>query len=115
MPTKEKKDGKLNIWLQAKVQAVKEWYNRDDNFLRVVRFPGTKLPLMDVLINFFKLFTKGRTVDRAAGVAFNFFLALFPLILFFFTLFFYKILIFQFFICLESCFFHFQIKTFKYK
>lgn len=86
MPTKEKKDGKLNIWLQAKVQAVKEWYNRDDNFLRVVRFPGTKLPLMDVLINFLKLFTKGRTVDRAAGVAFNFFLALFPLILFFFTL-----------------------------
>ncbi len=86
MPTKEKKDGKLNIWLQAKVQAVKEWYNCDDNFLRVVRFPGTKLPLMDVLINFLKLFTKGRTVDRAAGVAFNFFLALFPLILFFFTL-----------------------------
>lgn len=86
MPTKEKKDGKLNIWLQAKIQAVKEWYNRDDNFLRVVRFPGTKLPLMDVLINFLKLFTKGRTVDRAAGVAFNFFLALFPLILFFFTL-----------------------------
>jgi membrane protein len=33
-----------------------------------------------------KLFTKGRTVDRAAGVAFNFFVALFPLILFFFTL-----------------------------
>ena len=86
MPTKEKKDGKLNIWLQAKIQVVKEWYNRDDNFLRVVRFPGTKLPLMDVLINFLKLFTKGRTVDRAAGVAFNFFLALFPLILFFFTL-----------------------------
>ena len=86
MPTKEKKDGKLSIWLQAKAQAVKEWYRRDDNFLRVVRFPGTKLPLMDVLINFFKLFTEGRTVDRAAGVAFNFFLALFPLILFFFTL-----------------------------
>ena len=86
MPNKEKKDGKLRIWLQAKVQAVKEWYNRDDNFLRVVRFPGTKLPLMDVLIDFVKLFTKGRTVDRAAGVAFNFFVALFPLILFFFTL-----------------------------
>ena len=86
MPTKEKKDGKLVIWLQAKIQAVKDWYNRDDNFLRVVRFPGTKLPLMDVLIDFVKLFTKGRTVDRAAGVAFNFFVALFPLILFFFTL-----------------------------
>ena len=86
MPKKEKQDGKLKIWLQAKIQVVKEWYNRDDNFLRVVRFPGTKLPLMDVLIEFFKLFTKGRTVDRAAGVAFNFFVALFPLILFFFTL-----------------------------
>ena len=86
MPNKEKKDGKLAIWLEAKMQTVKEWYNRDDNFLRLVRFPGTKLPLMDVLIDFFKLFTKGRTVDRAAGVAFNFFVALFPLILFFFTL-----------------------------
>ena len=86
MPNKEKKEGKLNTWLQAKANAVREWYNRDDNFLRLVRFPGTRLPLMDVLINFFKLFTKGRTIDRAAGVAFNFFVALFPLILFFFTL-----------------------------
>lgn len=86
MVKKEKKDSKLSLWLKAKVDAVKAWYNRDDNFLRLVRFPGTKLPLMDVLIDFVKLFTKGRTVDRAAGVAFNFFLALFPLILFFFTL-----------------------------
>ena len=76
----------MKTWLQVKVQAVKDWYNRDENFLRMVRFPGTKVPLMDVLISFFKLFTKGRTVDRAAGVAFNFFVALFPLILFFFTL-----------------------------
>lgn len=86
MAKEMQKDSKLSLWLKAKVDAAKAWYNRDDNFLRVVRFPGTKLPLMDVLINFFKLFTKGRTVDRAAGVAFNFFLALFPLILFFFTL-----------------------------
>lgn len=86
MADKEKKDGKLIAWAKAKVQSARDWYNRDDNFLRVVRFPGTKLPLMDVLIDFFKLFTKGRTVDRAAGVAFNFFVALFPLILFFFTL-----------------------------
>ena len=86
MAKKEKKDSKLKLWIQAKVETAKAWYNREDNFLRVVRFPGTKLPLMDVLINFFKLFTKGRTVDRAAGVAFNFFVALFPLILFFFTL-----------------------------
>ena len=86
MPKKERKNGKLKAWVMAKVDTAKAWYNRDDNFLRVVRFPGTKLPLMDVLIDFFKLFTKGRTIDRAAGVAFNFFVALFPLILFFFTL-----------------------------
>ena len=86
MTEKETKDGKLTSWAKAKYEDLRKWYNRDENFLRVVRFPGTKLPLMDVLIDFVKLFTKGRTVDRAAGVAFNFFVALFPLILFFFTL-----------------------------
>lgn len=86
MAEKEKKEGKLKLWLTAQVDKLKTWYHREDNFLRVVRFPGTKLPMMDVLIEFIKLFTKGRTVDRAAGVAFNFFVALFPLILFFFTL-----------------------------
>lgn len=86
MADKVKKDSKLKTWVLAKVQALKDWYHRDDNVLRLVRFPGTKVPLLDVLIDFFKLFNKGRTVDRAAGVAFNFFVALFPLILFFFTL-----------------------------
>ena len=86
MASKEKQDGRLKSWSTAKVDAAKAWYNREENFLRVVRFPGTKVPLMDVFIDFFKLFTKGRTIDRAAGVAFNFFVALFPLILFFFTL-----------------------------
>lgn len=74
------------MWIKRKYQALREWYHRDDNFLKVVRFPGTKLPLLDVVTDFVKLFTKGRTVDRAAGVAFNFFVALFPLLLFFFTL-----------------------------
>ncbi len=86
MAEKEKKDGRLKLWLTAQTDKLRVWYHRDDNFLRVVRFPGTKVPMMDVLIEFIKLFTKGRTVDRAAGVAFNFFVALFPLILFFFTL-----------------------------
>ena len=86
MANKEKKDGKLVAWFKAKVAAVKEWYNRDDNYLRRVRFPGTKLPFLTVVLNFVKLFTRGRTLDRAAGVAFNFFVALFPLVLFFFTL-----------------------------
>ena len=83
---KKNEPGKLTVWAQSKVQALKDWYNKDENVLRKVRFPGTKLPFLDVVIDFLKLFTKGRTVDRAAGVAFNFFLALFPLILFFFTL-----------------------------
>ena len=74
------------MWIKRKYEALRDWYHKDDNFLKVVRFPGTKLPLLDVLSDFFKLFTKGRTIDRAAGVAFNFFVALFPLLLFFFTL-----------------------------
>ena len=86
MSEEQKKEGKLKLWLKAKVDKAKAWYNRDDNYLRRVRFPGTKLPLFDVVRDFVKQFTKGRTIDRAAGVAFNFFVALFPLILFFFTL-----------------------------
>lgn len=86
MEKTKKKDGKLKTWFNTKIRALEAWYGKDDNFLRRVRFPGTKLPLLTVLINFVKSFTKGRTVDRAAGVAFNFFVALFPLVLFFFTL-----------------------------
>ena len=74
------------MWIKRKYEALREWYHKDDNFLKVVRFPGTKLPFLDVVTDFVKLFTKGRTIDRAAGVAFNFFVALFPLLLFFFTL-----------------------------
>lgn len=74
------------MWIERKYEELKAWYFKDDNFLRRVRFPGTKVPLLDVLTDFIKLFTKGRTIDRAAGVAFNFFVALFPLILFFFTI-----------------------------
>lgn len=86
MADKEKKDGKLMAWLKAKQEALLAWYNKDDNYLRRVRFPGTKLPLLTVVMNFIKFFSRGRTMDRAAGVAFNFFVALFPLVLFFFTL-----------------------------
>ena len=74
------------MWVKRQYEALREWYHKDDNFLKVVRFPGTKLPFLEVVTDFIKLFTKGRTIDRAAGVAFNFFVALFPLLLFFFTL-----------------------------
>ncbi|MBO6025962.1 MAG: YihY/virulence factor BrkB family protein [Bacteroidales bacterium] len=86
MSKEKKKQGKLVVWMKQRYQSLKDWYHKDDNILRRVRFPGTKLPLLDVVSDFIKLFTKGRTVDRAAGVAFNFFVALFPLLLFFFTL-----------------------------
>ena len=86
MVSKNKEAGKLKLWLTAKKDTLKAWYKKIDNILRKVRFPGTQLPLLEVVIDFVKMFTKGRTVDRAAGVAFNFFVALFPLILFFFTL-----------------------------
>lgn len=74
------------MWVKRKYEALREWYHKDDNILKVVRFPGTKLSFLEVVTDFIKLFTKGRTIDRAAGVAFNFFVALFPLLLFFFTL-----------------------------
>ena len=86
MSKEKKQQGKLVSWFKAKGEALKTWYLSDDNIFRKVRFPGTKLPLLDVLTDFVKLFNKGRTIDRAAGVAFNFFVALFPLVLFFFTL-----------------------------
>ena len=86
MSNEEKKKSRLGSWYTKNYEKARAWYQKDDNILRLVRFPGTKLPLLDVLRDFVKLFSKGRTIDRAAGVAFNFFLALFPLILFFFTL-----------------------------
>lgn len=65
----------------------KRWYHKLENVLRLLVIPGFRgMPLYDVLVFFLKSFTKGRLMDRAAAVAFNFFLALFPLILFFFTL-----------------------------
>ena len=86
MLTKEKKGSGLKIRYKTTVDSLVQWYNRDDNCLRTVRFPGTDLSLLTVVIDFIKLFTKSRTIDRAAAVAFNFIVALFPLILFFFTL-----------------------------
>ncbi len=82
----KKEKGKIAAWVKAKTDDLRAWYYKDDNKLRVVRFPGTRIPVLDIILDFLKNFTKGRTLDRAAGVAFNFFLALFPLILFFFTL-----------------------------
>jgi membrane protein len=56
-------------------------------FLRLLILPGfDEVPLYDVLVFFMKGIFKGAVTTRAAAVAFNFFLAIFPFVLFLFTL-----------------------------
>ncbi len=60
---------------------------RVESLLRIVIIPGFEgVPLYDVLVYFIKGFTKVNLIDRAASVAFNVFLSIFPFILFLFTL-----------------------------
>jgi len=55
--------------------------------LKRVVLPGFDgIPLYNVLVFFFRSIAKGALTQRAAAISFNFFLALFPAILFFFTL-----------------------------
>lgn len=57
------------------------------SFLKVLRLPGFEgLPTYDVLAFFIKGIQKGSLKTRASSVAFNFLLAVFPAIIFFFTL-----------------------------
>ncbi len=76
---------KVNI---DKIKAkVKYYRSRLESVLRLVVIPGFEgVPLYDVLVYFIRGFTKVNLIDRAAAVAFNVFLALFPMILFLFTL-----------------------------
>lgn len=60
---------------------------RVESVLRLIVIPGFGgVPLYDVLVYFIRGFTQVNLIDRAAAVAFNVFLALFPMILFLFTL-----------------------------
>ena len=55
-------------------------------WLRSITFPGFRgKPLYDVLVYFIQGFSKGYLTDRAAAVAFNVFLAIFPAVMVFFT------------------------------
>lgn len=76
---------KVNI---DKIKAKVDYYRqRLESVLRLIIIPGFEgVPLYDVLVYFIRGFTKVNLVDRAAAVAFNVFLALFPMILFLFTL-----------------------------
>lgn len=74
------------LWDKTKVFFL-SLYDKLVAVLRLLVLPGFNgMPLYDVLVFFLRSFTKGRLLDRAASVAFNFFLAIFPLILFLFTL-----------------------------
>lgn len=54
---------------------------------RKVSFPGfDKIPLYDVLLFFYRSIVNGAITTRASAIAFSFFLALFPAIIFLFTL-----------------------------
>ena len=71
-----------------KIKVKVDYYRqRLESVLRLIIIPGFEgVPLYDVLVYFIRGFTKVNLVDRAAAVAFNVFLALFPMILFLFTL-----------------------------
>ena len=57
------------------------------NELRLIIIPGFDgMPLYDVMVFFFRGVSKGILAYRASAIAFNFFIALFPMLLFLFNL-----------------------------
>ncbi len=63
---------------------MQRWLHRKLRFIVLPGFDG--MPLYDVLVFFFRGLFKGVITYRAAAIAFNFFLALIPFVLFLFTL-----------------------------
>jgi len=77
--------------MKISIERIKELIHRVrtrlESVLRLVVIPGFGgVPLYDVLVYFIRGFTHVNLIDRAAAVAFNVFVALFPMILFLFTL-----------------------------
>lgn len=61
--------------------------NKTITWLKSITFPGFRgKPFYDVLVYFINGFSKGYLTDRAAAVAFNVFLAIFPAVMVLFTL-----------------------------
>lgn len=61
--------------------------NKTISWLKSITFPGFRgKPFYDVLVYFINGFSKGYLTDRAAAVAFNVFLAIFPAVMVLFTL-----------------------------
>ena len=64
-----------------------KWVKKVVAWLRKLVLPFFDgVPLFDVLVYFIKGLVKGELSIRAAALSYNFFMALFPLILFFFTI-----------------------------
>ncbi len=77
--------------MKISIEKIKELIHRvrsrTESVLRLIVIPGFEgVPLYDVLVYFIRGFTQVNLIDRAAAVAFNVFVALFPMILFLFTL-----------------------------
>ena len=66
------------------ISSIEHWLRKRLSFIVLPGFDG--MPLYDVLVFFFRGLFKGVITYRAAAIAFNFFLALIPFILFLFTL-----------------------------
>ena len=66
------------------VSKIEAWFSRKLSFIVLPGFDG--MPLYDVLVFFFRGLFKGVLTYRASAIAFDFFLALVPFILFLFTL-----------------------------
>lgn len=77
----------MKISIEKIKELIQRVRSRTESVLRLIVIPGFGgVPLYDVLVYFVRGFTQVNLIDRAAAVAFNVFLALFPMILFLFTL-----------------------------
>lgn len=70
--------------IQYIIRRLDRWLKNKLSFIVLPGFDG--MPLYDVLVFFFQGLFKGVVTYRAAAIAFNFFLALIPFVLFIFTL-----------------------------
>ncbi len=75
---------KFFTYLNRKIDILGKKISRKLSFIVLPGFDG--MPLYDVLVFFLRGLFKGVLTYRAAAIAFNFFLALIPLVLFLFTL-----------------------------
>lgn len=74
----------LLVRIKYIVSTVEHWLHKRLSFIVLPGFDG--MPLYDVLVFFIRGLFRGVLTYRAAAIAFNFFLALIPFILFLFTL-----------------------------